>query len=223
MIKRRLKQRIVNKEGFTIVELMIATMVFSVIMLVAAGVVVRFTNNFQRSLTQTTTQNAARSAMDAVTQAIQYESYGAEPNLMEGGTKKAYCIGATRYTYELGKQLQTDPVFIEEGTGQPGCNNEPGVLSSSTMNKEILTPGMRLARFDISPAGSGLYRVTIRVAYGDKDLLCSEEKGNCNTNVELSDTELASPSYSNTLMCKSQKGSQFCAVSELTTVVKKRL
>ncbi len=68
---------------------------------------------------------------------------------------------------------------------------------------------MRLATLDIEPSANPvnidpqhpiLYEITIRVVYGDDDLLNSDHN-----------------------LCVGGAGSQFCSISELSTVVQKRL
>lgn len=210
--------------GFTIVELMVATMVFSVIMLVAAGAVVRFTSNFQRGITASTTQNTARSVIDTISQSIQF--YGSSDIRKEDG---AYCIGSTSYRYVLGRQLNTDQknVLVEQQEGLPiGCGGELKGLAASAANpaeQELLAPNMRLAKFDITKVTKGVFELTVRIAYGDNDLLCSTNlPGDCNKQ-DLNETDFSSSEVLKGLQCKGQKGSQYCAVSEITTTVQSRI
>jgi prepilin-type N-terminal cleavage/methylation domain-containing protein len=63
-----------KSSGFTIVELMISTLVFSVILLVVTFGIVHFTNSYYRGINGSTTQDTARTIVDSVTQAIQFSS-----------------------------------------------------------------------------------------------------------------------------------------------------
>ena len=72
-----------------------------------------------------------------------------------------------------------------------------------TNGRELLGNHMRLGTLDITPNGS-LYTIHLRVIYGDNDL--------------LSDTS----DFSKASCVGSIPGSQFCAVSDLTTTVQKR-
>lgn len=203
---------------------MMATMVFSVIMLVAAGIVVRFTTSFQRSMTATTTQNTARSVVDTISQSLQL--YGDDFSNMGNG----YCVGSTSYSYTLGRQLDDagqKHVLVEQKEGLPiGCGSAAQDLASNPSNplgQELLAPNMRLARFDIVPAGDGLFDLTVRVVYGDTDLLCSQAVGNCNSETILTASQLQDSAILNELQCKGTKGSQYCAVSEITTTIQRRV
>src|SRR3546814_319417 len=124
---KRLQGRLMTKNrqsGFTIIELMIATMVFSVLLLVAATTVDRFTKNFQKGLTETNTQNVARSVIDNISQTVQFEG---TPNPLASPPDNlsftGYCIGSTKYSYVLGDQLedQIPHALIEEQNTGSSC------------------------------------------------------------------------------------------------------
>ncbi len=220
-LRRRHK---VNSRGFTIVELMMATIVFSVIMLIVAAAVVRFTANFQRGATQTTTQNTARSIIDEVSQSLQFST--GYQKLAPNGSNNGYYVNPQQYSYALGKQVGNGNNYALVARPAISPADAPQNLSQgvSTNSKELLGDGMRLARFDINEKRlNSVYEVTIRVAYGDDDLLCSPTKGNCNNNVIMTPGDFANPSYLKDLQCKAQKGSQYCAVSELSTTVQRRI
>lgn len=233
-----------SSEGFTIIELMMATMVFSVIMLIAAGTVVRFTNNFQKGVTQTTTQAVARGLADNITQQLQFVGSMSGFRALDapvGSMSKGYCVHGNQYSYVLGKQLDTETqhALVERtGTGD-GCGGVAQNLSGSVSGKELLVPNMRLAKFtvindaDDNDAGDGsanpkLYKFSVRVVYGDDDLLCISGVNNgsakdCNSKSPMSNVSSLDTSELSRLSCKSQIGSQFCAVSEISTTVKNRL
>lgn len=221
---------LISQHGFTIVEMMMATLVFSVIMLVAAGTVVRFTSNFQRGVTASTTQNTARSIIDTVSQSLQL--YGDDFSRIDNssGMPVGYCVGSTMYSFILGRQMADGGqrhVLIEQKEGLPiGCGSSALNLAGNPANppgQELLAPDMRLAKFEIVPQGDGLFRLTIKVAYGDNDLLCSPTAGNCNSETELGAGDFSNQDILNDLQCKGTKGSEYCAVSEITTTIQRRV
>jgi prepilin-type N-terminal cleavage/methylation domain-containing protein len=224
-----------KQRGFTIVELMMATLVFSVIMLVAAGAVVRFTSNFQRGIAATNTQNAARSVIDSISQAVQFGG-GNAPKDLAKDSKPGWCVGPTRYSYVLGKQLNgkvdatsTRYALVEDSTGITACGGEAqNVAGNGTIaGQELLGENMRLVKFDITAADAylGLWNVTIKVAYGDDEVLCSPSvTGSCDSNVKpqvylTTPEQLSLPD----LQCKVGTGNQYCAISELKTTVQRRV
>lgn len=233
-------QTLRQQNGFTIIELMMATLVFSVIMLVAAGTVVRFTNNFQKGMTQTATQNVARSTVELISQQLQFigngDGFGPLISTL-GGPSKGYCIQGTQYSYVLGTQLQDqiEHALVERRGMADGCDGQPQNLTTGSVSgKELLGPHMRLARFHVAnatnPDGSSnplLYRVSVKVVYGDDDLLCvtgaTSGAKSCNSDQPLANVRYLPEAEIDKLQCKTQKGSQFCAVSDISTTVQRRL
>lgn len=214
-----------GQAGFTIVELMIATMVFSVILIVITVGVVAFTNAYYKGVNASTTQNTTRDAIDTITQAIQFNGGviastvdpAAPPDTTQTG---AYCIGSSRFDFTIGKQIinaGTDHVFyVSPWRSGDTCS---GAGSFGAQSKELLGPHMRLAAFSISPpsGSSGLFTVNLKVAYGDNDLFESSVTGTIPATGPIAADVAAG------LNCKLQTGSQFCAISNLTSTVQKRV
>jgi len=238
--------------GFTIIELMIATMVFSVILLLITFGMLQIGRTYYKGVTMARTQNTARSVLDQITQAIQFSGgdITPTPETLPPGVHSAFCIGDKRYSYILDRELtdgtpdanQAKHVLVVDtrsdchpGTEYSSDNpNGPLPLSDPAFNLddpihglanpvELLGPNMRLAKLVICEpkdpdkattdcpnpplAGSNLYQITISIVYGDTDLL---------------NNDLADPNYHK--RCGSfSAGTQFCAFSELSTTVQKRL
>lgn len=213
-----------DNQGFTIVELMIATTVFGVIMLIAAATVVRFTNNFQRGLTQTTTQNTARSVIDTLSQSIQFAGDVPNGDLDQVGDSLGICVDSTKYSFVLGRTLgaQADRVLVEErGVGGSSCDGKATNISSPVPGgKELLGENMRLTELSLDASGY-IATVEVTVAYGEDDLLCNTNvAGSCSPDAAtLSTAQLQGDG----IQCRPTAGSQFCAVSSLRTTVQRRL
>ncbi len=209
------------QSGFTIVELMIATLIFSVILVVITVGVVTFTNDYYKGINSSTTQNAARSIIDTVAQAVQFNDTAVNPvPLPPGGT--TYCIGGEQFDFLIGKELGVDTTkSIWESPAAStggGCTSIPNPNANS---KELLAPKMRLVTFSINSLTTNLYTIDVRVAYGDNDLLCApiSHPGSCtSTTSALLDNQLTTSDVT----CKPRVGSQFCAVSDLTTTAQIR-
>lgn len=193
-----------ESRGFTILELMVASMVFAVIMLLVAGTIVRFTNTFQKGVVDSNTQNVARSITDTLADAIkngdsvEKKSYG-------------YCIGSTAYAFTPRVQYKgTDGTYaLREIRGMgAGCPQASAAgFDLADHGQEIVGRDMRLSYLKITPETptggvncDDMCAVSVVVAYGDDDLL-----------------EGAS---GDSPRCFTQIGSQFCAVRELSTTVK---
>lgn len=218
--------------GFTIIELLVATSVFSLILLVITTGILSFTKQYYKGVISSTTQNTARSIMAEITQTIQFGST-IKPNLGGGGSK-GFCVDNKLFSYETGKQVTDNggTAGLHQGYHAlirsqltSGCTDTtvplamPNTSTLASDQRELLANHMRLAALDVSPVGTGglLYSVHVRVVYGDDDLLCSPSGGDCSSNAVS--TNLGARD----LTCKGNIGSQFCAVSDLRTTVQKRL
>lgn len=214
--------------GFTIIELVIATLVFSTVMLVVTGAIVRFTTNYQKSLAQTTTQNATRSIIDSIAESLQFKRDKVRPLASVNGSE-GYCVGTTRYSFMPGRMLNQDEpnmhAFVEQRNTGNNCPDDELLNLDQSLppdTTELLGPNMRVSKFSIDKSSSSeLWTVSLRVVYGDDEVLCSPGApggGDCD---ELNST--SEHLTAEDLTCKPQLGADFCAVSELTTTVEPRL
>jgi len=223
-MKRTSARSTIDQNGFTIIELMIATLVFSIILLVITVGVINFTRSYYRGINTSTTQGISRSAIDNIAQAIQFTGSQIQtgPNVV--------CVGNQQYSYRIGKKLSTTAaadtatkVLYETAKGA-SCTAD-----FVSAGKELLGTNMRLASFTVTnlPAPqNNLWTVSMRIAYGDIDLLCnpsiaSASPGGCGKNAApMSAAQaLAAPNMS----CRPSDASQFCSISALSTTVVKRM
>lgn len=224
--KLRIKRLNLLSAGFTIIELMIASAVFSLVLVMITYGVIRFNQAYYGGVVQTTTQNVARSIMDNISQAIQLNG-GEVAQLTPSSGWSGICVGNEFYQFQQGKQLYT-------GSGSPGPNqvSQAMILDTNAINCTGLTPGasvngtelvgehMRISKLSVAPvSGTDLYSINVRVVYGDDDLLCAASVGgSCSSPSSTSGATAADA------QCKSNTGTpQFCAVSDLSTTVEKRI
>lgn len=222
MKNMRLKES--NQEGFTILELLIATTVLSVILVMTSVVMVGIGSLYQKGINQARVQTATRNITKEVSEQLQQVNSGSAivgPSSTVGGyTFRTYCFGNIRYTYVVGVQQGTDstianpqiPHVLWRDTPASTCGSAPvPVLSdnssiptnSAAGGTELVPPKSRLTVFEIPQTSPGLYNVRVGVAYGDNDLL----------------TGTVGP----TVRCNTGKGSQFCSAAFLSTTVGRRL
>lgn len=223
-----LKLHNLNTRGFTIIELMIATTVLSVVLLLATSLMTNIGNLFQKGVNQSRVQDAARSIADDVSQNLKLNIGTLTSGTGSGPTAgfDAYCIGDTRYSYVIDQKIgttgQNDPVpggtpeedhVLWRDSWNPLNPCVPADLSQpspSSAGTELISPNSRLTAFCIGQLSGGScsiasgspYTISIEVAYGDGDLL----NGTTGLNVT----------------CNGHTGDQFCATSSLTTVAVNR-
>jgi len=203
-----------QKSGFTIIELMIATLVFSVVMILITTGVLTFTKSYYRGLNQSSTQNAARTILENISQAIQFSGDAVTVPITANNGSQGFCVGNQRYSYLLGGQLwdgtpdvaqhQVSHALVLDQSGSCGGASAQNLTGAGVTGTELLQPRMRLSKLDVTQISGGLYRITVRVVFGDDDLLNNPTAANASCKVSIS-------------------GSQYCAQSELSTIVKKRI
>jgi prepilin-type N-terminal cleavage/methylation domain-containing protein len=220
-----------NDQGFTIIELMIATVAFSIVLLILTFGIIQITNVYYKGVTITTTQNVLRDIANDISQSIEFS--GAQvtgqtdlTNPTQAGTTQAFCIGTTGYLYQLGYEVETNPGSNQAYHGlvvindDPNCPYNPSAGSYSlrtsssipTGGQEILDTGMRLSKLIVTenPIVSGLYNIDIQVTYGDDSFLNHPNSIN-----GLTPTSNVS--------CILSVGDQFCDIAELNSAVEMRL
>lgn len=220
----------VNCQGFTIVELLIATLVFSTVLLVITFGVIRFTNSYYKGLNSSTVQTTTQNAIDVISQAIQFsavQSVGTD-EVADAGGSGYFCAGRKLFVYDLGVLYRGDPntskgLYMMD---RIGTNCDPRLPSNGT---ELLGDKMRLAYIAVENAPGETHRVwqvSLRIAFGDSDLLCKTSitgstKGSCTETDNGYDATDAVTGQD--VICKTTTGSQFCSTSALATVAQQRV
>jgi prepilin-type N-terminal cleavage/methylation domain-containing protein len=192
--------------GFTIVELLLATSVFSIILLAALASFLQVGRLFYKGVSLTNTQNTATQVLNDVAHSLQTSSTLSLPTTANGYTYT--CIGNARYTYTTtnisGQQvavaanLSDSPNYGSGANGGnfgllkdtlPGssgcavpcwpassCSNGQVVFSNPV---EMLGDQMRVATFSISSVSGvqNLYNIKMVVAYGDSSVMSFSNPG----------------------------------------------
>lgn len=212
-----MKKRRESSKGFTVIELMVATAVFSVVLVVVTAGILQVSRLYYKGVNEANAQSVVRSITDTITQSIQFGGGDVIPTTGGAATPtspKVFCIGSKRFTYNLGWQVVSNSPDSAKHQAYHGLVQDDLASCSSTSTqplnaetvsgKELLSPGMRLSKLNVVDLGSNLYRVEVRVIYGDDDLL-------------------KAPGDPLTSCIDERAGTQFCTISELNTVVTKRV
>jgi len=89
----------VNRYGFTIVELLIATSVFAMVLLVALTGFLQIGRLFYKGVSDTQTQDVSRQVVNDITNNIMATSLGNSIPSVSGPAYSYFCAGPYRYTY----------------------------------------------------------------------------------------------------------------------------
>lgn len=228
-----------DNQGFTIVELMIALSVLSVILVTVTIILTQIGALYSKGVNAANLQNANRTVVADISAQLQFSGKvpnGCTPlpttcyadkdnflNSQDGSnvTVYTYCIGNTRYSYVLGRELGTDSSTSPQQITQHVLWRDtldkdattcpvPDIVNSVNLDDapskgdgyEMLGNHMRLTSFNIqqTAASSGIYNVDVWMAYGDSDLVRPDTAG--------------PPGRS---ICLGGVGTQFCSISAITT------
>jgi len=236
-LKIKLKIKL-EPSGFTIVELLIATLVFALMIVVMTASILGITNDFFKGTTTADTQNTARNIVNDITEAVQYNAGGVLPVTTAADGTQGYCIGNdTLYSYLLGYEVNTNlsnantswtvlqsPHGLVESQNTQCSNPATTNLKAQTLtttaglasgSKELLSNNMRLLSFGITPVG------TCGFSLGQSCLYKISIAVIAGNTAQLTPTPPPLPN-SNTV-CNLGNGSEFCAWEQLTTIVQKRV
>lgn len=214
--------------GFTVVELLIATMVFSIVLLTALAGFLQIGRLFYQGVSATQTQTVANQILQDIVG--NFPTANSVSPAQNANGYAYYCVGNSRYTYNLGQKVvsSASPNHASPATGGnfgllkdvlPGasacatpCNDlddsspcpAGGVRFESPV--EVLGDNMRVESLSLqsNPSVSpDFYNVSLVIAYGDDDLL-----------------DYTNAQDRSTVFCKGNSfNQQFCAISRLATGV----
>jgi len=214
--------------GFTIVELLIATLVFSLILLVITYGVLHFTNSYYKGLNTSMTQNAAQSAIDTIVQAVEFSESGTTVS-----DNTHFCAGTKMFVYDAGKAFAGGtPAAGNRGLYMMDANSSCTDPGGATGGTELLGKNMRVADIKVSKSNAAdisdpniPWQISLRIAYGDSDLLCSAHLNSSPGGCNAGDASMASSAAfaADDMRCKSTVGAQFCSVATLTAVAQQRI
>lgn len=210
--------------GFTITELLIATAVFAVVLLVAQASFVQIGHLFYRGVSISQTQETADHIFQDINGNFQSApSVNGSVNSPSG--YDYYCIGNARYTYRVNHEVDLSAATTDHSPSGnfgilkdslPGagaacatpCTGIGGDTCPAPFRNpvELLGNKMRVEVFSIPspPSGSNLYNVSIVLAYGDDNTLTYHTPGDLST-----------------VACQGDASNNFCAVSSINTAVYK--
>jgi prepilin-type N-terminal cleavage/methylation domain-containing protein len=190
--------------GFTVIELLIATAVFSLVLLVFLSAFLRISQLFYKGVNLSNTQEAARKIVQNISNDIQFYK---TPPTFGGGSPSSICIGSHRYSWELFKQYTPGGSglgLLEENlSGCPATNNP---VPDNTTGVQLLNPGMQLNKFSVLCNGN-LCDIKVRVVFYGSDPTV------------LSPSITSDPNYPNAVCSGASESTQYCATAEYDSTV----
>lgn len=240
-----------NQQGFTILELMIATVVLSVILLIATLTIFGVGKLYYKGQTTAQTQDTARNVIEQISRQLQFS--GDKPNLLNtapgnscalsmwcaswaapGGsaTVYAYCIGSTRYSFVLNREEipLTDSLTATATNATPTYHALwqdtmlPGTATCNPVNVLTKTPADAVT---VAGTGKGLLLPNMRLVGFGLTQNPSTSVYDITLNVNYGDDDLLASAQGSFptqyRYCNTTVGDQFCAVSNIHTSAVRRL
>lgn len=201
-------------KGFTIVELMIALSVLSVLLMLTTATLIQIGKLYSKGINQAAAQNAARSIANEIAAQLQFTDQAPQPAAV--GSTRALCIGRQRYTYVLNQQLghPARHVLWHDVTKSTTCHAignlttaptpSDGDTDAGSTRSELMPANMRLTDLTVRNNSNGTYTIKVTVAYGEDDLVHYD-------------------GATDTTTCVGDRGTEYCAVSSLTVTVAQRV
>lgn len=220
-----------GQRGFTIVELLIAISVFSVVMIIAATAIIVIARQYQAGVTKTAMQSATRDIHQKISDNIKYsggniitvENYDVN---VDGVNVKfnIICTDKTRYFYKtpsvdgsgnIATTVNFDNnmsgLYVEQassGDYSSDANCKNGINPSTA--QQLLPNSAKVAVFSVEPtatdASGQVTSTTVKTTFvrGEADMF---------------DLSVAPGS----LQCKSGVGNEWCSVVSLSSIINPRL
>ena len=177
-------KNISDQNGFTIIELLISSVVFSVILLIAVTGIIEISRNYIKGYISANTENVTRNIVDEIAQGIQSSNPkdviipSASPL---NGSIYWFCINGNRYTYQynyivgdINNNLQAfikdkDPTNPPDNCNTPGLFTNTGAIELLSKHMELIHPsnGGILQKVTASVFEQNLYRINVDILYGD--------------------------------------------------------
>lgn len=203
-----------SRGGFTIIELLLATVVFSAVVVVALSGFLTIGRLFYKGVNLSQTQATAQQIIDNLTTDIQGASTVWDTLPPASGGRSYVCIGNNRYIIKLYNFVDildhnnTDKFGLLRDKlpgGNNACPNPYDGIGAVAPNNptEMLGNKMRLNSFSVTRTcpTCKLFVIKVNLAYGDDSSLSIDPT----TKIASCDSNLAS--------------SQYCAVTGLSTTV----
>jgi prepilin-type N-terminal cleavage/methylation domain-containing protein len=219
-----------QQSGFTIIELLVATTIFSIVLVVIVASFLQVGRMFYKGVSINNTNEAARNLVDDIANDVRLSksSLYADPAPDSAdSSKKFFCVGQHRYTYKLNTQVRDNDInptsgnisartmsagVVQDSTG--GNCQDPSHLNGTNAS-QVLGPDMRLNALDVAKNATGsAVRIHAHILfYGTDDNVFSSIAHPADN-----DTDHAASLSDPKAFCSGNLlSTQFCSVADIDT------
>lgn len=146
-----------RNQGFTIIELLIAIVTFSLVLLIITGAIIQFSQIYYKGVVTSKTQETARAIMEEMTRAAQFSTTADLTQAASPLAPGVYCFGDNRFRYDLNNTANIGLMAVQSKS----CNTTP-----VGDERQLLGDNMRLLKLDAVNTVGGI-TITVSVGYGD--------------------------------------------------------
>lgn len=145
-----------NVRGFTIIELLIAIVSFSLVLLIITGAIIQFSKVYYHGVITSKTQEVARTIAEDIARSAQFS-----PGVEEDAG--CYLLGSQRYSYTI-EQLRDETTPVLRVDSAQSCDDPIGTDAT-----EMMGENMQLRFIDVAtdPDNPSVRTITVTTAYGD--------------------------------------------------------
>jgi prepilin-type N-terminal cleavage/methylation domain-containing protein len=222
-----MKHRHKQQKGFTVIELLIATAVFSLVLIIFLTALIRISQLFYKGVTLSNTQEATRNVIQTISDDLQF--FNVPPNVHSD----YFCIGDHRYSFnknvQVGSGDPNDFGIIREISSvckawqlpTPPVSPPPPIQSPDLAKAEkLLDPGMQLNDLVIKEINGGVQVKILVVYYGsDKGVFESNTAGYINDPNDPNYNTQGAYKAPDAQCTGLSLSSQFCATAEYQTTI----
>lgn len=199
-----------TQKGFTIIELLIASLIFTTILLLCLEGITRLGKIYIKNTSTSRTSQFIKAFTDEVSRQIKYGS--SMPLTLPSNIDNSYRFCVSGNAYKIIFNNINDAIKRKQN---PGCGTSIQGDFFDTGAENIAPNGMRVLTFSISESES-LWSVNILVALGDNDLL-TDADGNTLSEATPYDQLTG-------VKCRSGiSGGEFCSVLGISSYATRRL
>jgi prepilin-type N-terminal cleavage/methylation domain-containing protein len=216
-----------SAHGFTIIELLAATLIFSVVLVVILASFLQIARMFYKGISINNTTESTRSLVDSIVSDVRLSQ--SFVNTQASGTRSYFCVGQHRYTYVLPTTSTTNRKVtaadlnprsdtINGGIMVDTVNNScPSPATNGTNPEQLLGPDMQLNVMDFNCTINEVCVIHAHIVFYGQDgsLFDSNISAWKNTSVQK-DRASGAP---DALCSGSLLNTQFCAASDISSSV----
>lgn len=190
--------------GFTVIELLVATTVFSIVLIVFLSAFLRISQLFYKGVNMARTQEAARGVMQSISDDIQF--FQQTPTI----GANYFCVGIHRYVVNPGVQVGSGPGqrgITREVIGS-GCPSPAVVAVNSDNATELLDVGMQANNLALVCL-NGQCTITIKIVFYGADNSVLVSPSGASPAYQAADARCSGPPSS----------SQYCATADYKATI----